>query len=119
MKYWDADRFEQILMFPGHVGAVWSCDVSYDGSMCVSVGQDRSIRIWERSDDMVFIEEERDREFEAQVEKTVILNTKQDNENAVGTKSSESVKGGEAIMEALDLVSCRLERSQSVHPNDR
>jgi U3 small nucleolar RNA-associated protein 12 len=52
-------RFEQIQFFPGHVSSVWGLDVSGDGSLCVSVGQDRSIRLWERGDDLVFIEEEK------------------------------------------------------------
>lgn len=59
VKYWDADRFEQILYLPNHISSVWGVAVSPDGSYAVSVGQDRSLRIWERTDDLVFIEEER------------------------------------------------------------
>ena len=36
--------------------------------MQVSSGQDRSMRIWRRGEDLVFIEEEREREMEAEVD---------------------------------------------------
>ena len=70
IRYWDADRFEQIQILPGHLlgSSVWGLDVSSDGSYCVSCGQDRTIRTWRRGEDLVFIEEEKDRALEAQVD---------------------------------------------------
>ena len=61
IKYWDADRFEQILFFPGHNrgSSVWALDIAPDGSFFASAGQDRSIRVWNRTEDLVFIEEEK------------------------------------------------------------
>lgn len=70
VKYWDADRFEQILNLPGHFSCVWSLDIPMDGSFCVSGSQDRSLRVWKRSEDLVFIEEEKERAFEAQADTT-------------------------------------------------
>ena len=32
-------RFEQILQLPGHRSAIWGLDVSYDGSFCLTVGE--------------------------------------------------------------------------------
>jgi WD40 repeat protein len=52
-------RFEQVLLLPGHRAAIWGLDVAPDGSFCMTVGQDRSLRVWERTDDLVFVEEER------------------------------------------------------------
>jgi WD40 repeat protein len=53
-------RFEQILLLPGHRGSVWALEVSpQDGAQVVSVGQDRTVRVWERGEDLVFVEEER------------------------------------------------------------
>ena len=68
VKYWDADRFEQILNLPGHFSCVWSLDIPMDGSFCVSASQDRSLRLWRRTEDLVFVEEEKERAFEAQAE---------------------------------------------------
>lgn len=44
MKYWDADKFEQLLELPGHQGPVWGLAVSHLGDIIVSCGGDRSIR---------------------------------------------------------------------------
>lgn len=52
-------RFEQILILPGHNGCLWGLDITSDASQLFSCGQDRSIRMWIRTDDLVFIEEER------------------------------------------------------------
>ena len=52
-------RFEQILVLPGHRGSVWSLGMSPDASRLYSCGQDRSIRLWVRTEDLVFVEEER------------------------------------------------------------
>lgn len=43
---------------------VWALDVSADGSFVLSGGHDRSLRLWRRTDEMVFLEEERERELE-------------------------------------------------------
>lgn len=68
------DRFEQVLLLPGHRGSVWGLDISGDGSQLYSSGQDRSIRTWERGEDLVFVEEERERALEAKVLHTVLYN---------------------------------------------
>jgi hypothetical protein len=39
---------------------VWGLDVTpQDGAQVYSVGQDRTVRLWERGEDLVFVEEER------------------------------------------------------------
>lgn len=37
----------------------------------VTVGQDRTIRVWERTEDMVFVDEEKERFMEAQIEASI------------------------------------------------
>ena len=129
VKYWDADRFEQILTLPGHKGPVWCLDVPKDASYCVSVGQDRSLRVWRRGEDLVFVEEEKERALEALADRVVgddgfgknkpQRNDDQDKDvvvyedamaaaTTVGTRSLDSVRGGESIMEALDVVDAEL-----------
>jgi U3 small nucleolar RNA-associated protein 12 len=105
-------RFEQILYLPGHVSCVWSLDISYDGAFCISGGQDRSLRIWERTEDMVFVEEEKERYLEAQVNKATERDIDDhiiDSTGVASSKNLESVKGGELLMEALDLVEAELD----------
>jgi len=116
VKYWDADRFEQVLSLPGHNSSVWSLSVSYDGALCISGGQDRSLRVWERGEDLVFVEEERERQLESLVAKTLEGQGKAEDDGAVGeagvthagVKTIDSVKGGELIMEALDLAEAEI-----------
>lgn len=117
LKYWDADRFEQILFLPGHKSAIWGVAVSWEGSFAVTGGQDRAIRVWERSDDLVFIEEEKERALEAQVDKAVESDSRNEGEEGqadpaagatAAARTAESVKGGEMLMDALDLVEAEL-----------
>ena len=50
-----------MLLLPGHRGSVWGMDLTQQdgGAQLYSCGQDRSVRLWERGDDLVFVEEER------------------------------------------------------------
>jgi U3 small nucleolar RNA-associated protein 12 len=64
VRYWDGDRFEQILILNGHFAEVSCLAVSRTGAFVASAGMDRQIRVWERTKDMVFLEEERERELE-------------------------------------------------------
>lgn len=121
VKYWDGDRFEQILSLPGHgsgnVSAVWACEISYDSSICVSVGQDRSLRLWQRSEDMVFVEEEKERELEAIVDNSLQQQQASaiNGEEPISSKTSESVRGGEALIAALDIVEEEIEAILAWH----
>jgi len=65
IKYWDGDRFEHVLTMEGHKGEAWALAVARDGSFFVTGGHDRSLRVWRRSEEQVFVEEEREREMDA------------------------------------------------------
>jgi U3 small nucleolar RNA-associated protein 12 len=69
VKYWDGDRFEQILTLEAHKSEVWALAVAPSGAFLVSGGHDRSLRVWRRTEEQVFLEEEREKEFDAVVEK--------------------------------------------------
>lgn len=64
VRYWDADRFEPLLVLQGHRAEVWGLDVSRDGSLLASAGRDRSVRLWARTEEQLFVEEEREAELE-------------------------------------------------------
>ncbi|CAM9454408.1 unnamed protein product [Scytosiphon promiscuus] len=76
VKYWDADHFDKILTLKGHQSEVRrgrgrhqryllsSHALSPDGSFVLSGGHDRSLRLWRRTEEMVFLEEEREKELE-------------------------------------------------------
>lgn len=57
----------------GHHSEVLSLSISKHGHFLVSSSQDQSIRIWNRTEEQVFVEEERDREMEEMLDKSLTL----------------------------------------------
>lgn len=107
VKYWDGDVFEHILTLSGHFGQVWGLAVSPDGSFVVSVSNDRSLRKWTRTQDQVFLEEERETRLETMFESELNHNKskeEQQESSSAGKKSVTTVQAGERVMDALDLV---------------
>ncbi len=111
LKYWDADRFEQILHLPGHNhnSIVWSIDISPDSSYVVSAGQDRSLRVWNRGEDLVFIEEEREKFFESKVDNMITQSSAETQDSNVLTNDFEGLKGAEKLISSIDLVEFELD----------
>ena len=110
MKYWDGDKFEQIQKLDGHQGEIWAIAVSRTGEFVVSASHDKSIRIWQQTDEQIFLEEEREKELEELYENT--LTTSLEQEEAAGEKSeavtagkqtTETLMAGERIAEALEI----------------
>jgi len=58
IKQWDADGFRLIQILSGHHDEINMGLVSYNGDMVCSVGKDKSIRLWERSEEVVVLEDE-------------------------------------------------------------
>ncbi|KAK6513742.1 hypothetical protein TWF506_008179 [Arthrobotrys conoides] len=115
LKYWDGDKFENIMKMEGHFGEVWALAVSKGRGeqIVVSAGHDRSIRIWEETDDQIFLEEEREKELEELYESNLTQSLQEtslnDNSNEepestrAGKQTMETLMDGERIIEALDL----------------
>lgn len=121
LKYWDADNFEFICEIEGQRGEVWSMTLSGDGEIVATASHDRMIRIWRRTDEPLFLDEEKDRRMEELFESKLIDNdifeaskAKKDNvgfmedatkaeSSTAGKRSMDTVKGGEALLEALQL----------------
>jgi U3 small nucleolar RNA-associated protein 12 len=83
--------------------------VARTGDFIVSASHDKSIRIWTRSDEPIFLEEEQEKELEEMYEKTLATNLEGD-EDAEGAEAVDASKqtmttltAGERIQEALDL----------------
>lgn len=115
VKFWDGDKFEQILVLNGHHGEIWGLQVSKAGNFLVTSSADRSLRIWEQTDEPVFLEEEKEKALENLFDA--------DNQNDGGGKigegsglegppessqvavraGKESLKAGERLMEAIEI----------------
>jgi U3 small nucleolar RNA-associated protein 12 len=110
IKYWDGDKFEQIQRLDGHHGEIWALAISRTGSFLVSASHDKSIRVWEQTDEQIFLEEEKERELEELYESTLAtsleLDQDKDDEAEVGAVSKQTIEtltAGERIAEALEV----------------
>ncbi|KAI0720213.1 WD40 repeat-like protein [Cerioporus squamosus] len=129
LKYWDGDKFENIQKLEGHHGEVWALAVSHHGKFVVTGSHDKSIRVWEKLDEPLFLEEERERELEALYETGIAdaLNRTDApigsgapgadpaaaadgaETTAVSKQTTETLMSGERIMEALELADNEIE----------
>lgn len=111
IRYWDGDKFEQIQRMDGHHGEVWAIALSHSGQFLVSAGHDKSIRVWNETDEQIFLEEEREKELEELYESTLTTSLERDadagDENgevgAASKQTTETLMAGERITEALEL----------------
>ncbi|KAK3939138.1 WD domain-protein [Diplogelasinospora grovesii] len=111
IKYWDADKFEQIQRIDGHHGEIWAIAVAHSGQFLVSASHDKSMRVWEETDEQIFLEEEREKEIEELYESTLTTSLEQDPDAedadrevaAASKQTTETLMAGERIAEALEL----------------
>lgn len=121
LKTWDGDKFEQIQKLEGHHGEIWAMAVSRTGEFIVTASHDKSIRVWEIGDDLVFLEEEREKELEEMHESALARNLdrdfqdedRQQEEVAAASKQTiATLTHGEKVMEALELCMADLQLMQ-------
>ncbi|KAI5466279.1 WD40-repeat-containing domain protein [Mariannaea sp. PMI_226] len=111
IRYWDADKFEQIQRLNGHHGEVWAIAVSHTGNFIASAGHDKSIRVWDETEEQIFLEEEREKEIEELYESTLTTSLERDPDAqdesgevaAASKQTTETLMAGERIAEALEM----------------
>ena len=108
IKYWDGDKFEQIQRLDSHHDEVWALAVSRGGNFLVSASHDKSIRVWDQTDEQIFLEEEKEKEMEELYESTLMTSLEQNEDKdeevgAPGKQTVQTVMAGEKIAEALEL----------------
>lgn len=108
IKQWDADSFEKIITLTGHVGEAYSLTVSPNGMFVVSCGSDRTIRMYQRTDEPLVLEDEREMEREEAENRT--LATGKDSTapglpglNLPSKKTVGAEKAAESILECLEI----------------
>ncbi|CAG9855714.1 unnamed protein product [Phyllotreta striolata] len=106
VKEWDGDSFEKIITLQGHVGEARALAVSPNGQFVVSCGADRVLRLYEKSDQILVLEDEQEEEREQQEElatgeQTVIPG--QPGLNLPSKKTIGSEKAAESILECLEI----------------
>ncbi|VVT58486.1 uncharacterized protein SAPINGB_P006233 [Magnusiomyces paraingens] len=129
VKYWDGDNFQQLQALAGHHGEVWALAVAHSGDFVVTGSHDKSIRVWHRTDEQLFLVEERDRELEEQHEQALTAqydadaeeaeragDNEDEEESSVARASKttiETLKAGERLLESLDLAAADMVRDEN------
>mmetsp|Transcript_36995 Transcript_36995/g.60393 ORF Transcript_36995/g.60393 Transcript_36995/m.60393 type:complete len:541 (-) Transcript_36995:50-1672(-) len=129
VRFWDGDRFQQILLLRGHASEVNCLAVSSNGAFVLSGGMDRQVRVWERTKDIVFPDEEKERELEEMFDKVdgsrreentadALMAAQKDGEEGLDADDEDnekpqseaavkqsvlSVSSGDRIMEAIEM----------------
>jgi U3 small nucleolar RNA-associated protein 12 len=127
VKFWDADIRECVMIFNHHHAEVLALAVSRDGETMCSGSRDRSIRVYVRGDEPVFLEEQRqlalEKDLDAQEMKSfesgaVMGDTKQIESARVSRLTKDTVDACERLVEMIELLEHedkrRLEHAVSV-----
>lgn len=106
VKQWDGDSYNKILTLQGHVGEAWNLAVSPNGQFVVSCGADKVLRLYEKTDQPLVLQDEEEEEREHQDglatgEQTVVAG--HPGLNLPSKKTIGSEKSAESIMECLEV----------------
>lgn len=120
IKYWDAEKFVELQKLTGHLGEIWALGINKNGSVLVTVSKDRSVRLWRMGEEMLFPEEEREREMEEQFERSMVEENphereENDEKGRASTKTLSSMKAGERIMECLEAADIERRKWDEYH----
>ncbi|XP_016840721.1 WD repeat-containing protein 3 [Nasonia vitripennis] len=120
VKEWDADNFQKIVTLQGHTGQAYNCAVSPNGVYAASCGSDKVIRIYEKSSEILVLEDEAEEEREKQENELVTGETTavqgQKNQILPTRKTVNSEKAAELILECLDICKAYKEECSTVVP---
>ncbi|KAK3871412.1 hypothetical protein Pcinc_023437 [Petrolisthes cinctipes] len=125
IKQWDADNFQRIVTLQGHTGIVRCLAVCPKGAWVVTGGQDRSIRLWERTQEPLVLEEEREEERTKEEDEAGATATQRP--VVAGEEGSQAVrpsitthhteKAADMILEALSVYREQLEAGPKAKPH--
>lgn len=110
VKHWDADVFERVLTLQGHRGECYNMSVSGNGYYIVSCGQDNVIRLYEKTEEPLVLEDEREEERTQEDEKELATG---EETNVYGgpsvlalptKKTISSEKAAELLLECLNVI---------------
>ncbi|CAD2100082.1 U3 small nucleolar RNA-associated protein 12, putative [Plasmodium vinckei brucechwatti] len=112
IKMWDAIKFQCICTIDGKFGILTSLTISLDDNFFIASGSHKSIRCWKRGDDLIFLEEEREKELNLEIEKEATRNDlsypssieKNVILNKATVKTIEAIKSSEKLIEYLDII---------------
>ena len=105
-----------IQKLDGHHGEVWALAVSHRGEFVITGSHDKSLRVWEKTEEPLFLEEEREREIEKMYDDNMANDLNRADGAGVGGEegdeleaeavqktTAETLMAGERIMDALEV----------------
>lgn len=108
IKQWDGDSFVKIITLSGHIGEAYSLAVDTSGHHLVTCGSDRVIRLFERTQETIVLQDIQEEEREELENKT--LATGEDttipglpNLKLASKKTVGAEKAAESILECLEV----------------
>lgn len=126
VKQWDADNFQRIITLEGHTGIIRCLAICPKGAWVVTGGQDHSLRLWQRTNEPLILEDEREEERRREEEEKG-GNLATQRPLVVGENSSQAVRPSttthhteravDMIIEALIIYREQLEGGPSVIPH--
>lgn len=115
VKYWTMSGFELLQKLEGHQRDVWGMEVAGQEArfghpaecLLVTTGHDRSIRVWQQTDEQVFIEEARERQMEEAIESSMIEDPAGESKAGMeagraSLRTAASMKAGERLYEFIE-----------------
>eukprot|EP00834_Sanchytrium_tribonematis_P007820 NODE_778_length_3941_cov_1.171525.p1 type:complete len:807 gc:universal NODE_778_length_3941_cov_1.171525:913-3333(+) len=99
INYWDAQSYKVVQRFKCHRGDVTSMAAANHGDWFVSVGKDRLITFWNRTEDEVFLQEELDKELDERVEKELTMTAC----DGKADRSTAAIKAGERLLNSIEM----------------
>ncbi|CAI4226583.1 unnamed protein product [Auanema sp. JU1783] len=110
VKQWDATKLQRVQVLDRHLGPVRALAQSETGSLLFSASNDKSIRCWELTEEIIVLEEEEELEREKEYEEKLLdeddVVPGENNEAEAGlatTKNAQSIISTENILEAVDI----------------
>lgn len=108
VKQWDADNFEKVATVVKHIGEALTLAVSPNGELVVSSGTDRVLRLCEKTEEVIVLQDAQETEREEQENRQLATSEETSiatvpNLKLASKKTIGSEKGAESILEALDI----------------
>lgn len=108
IKQWDGDSFVKIISVPGHIGEAYAMSVDRSGHYLVTCGSDRVMRLFERTREMIVLQDVQEEEREQIESRTLATGDDTSipglpNLKLASKKTVGSEKAAESILECLEV----------------
>ena len=117
VKYWTDDQYSLLQKLEGHKKEIWAMALSPRANLLVTVSSDRSIRTWNRTEDQLFLEEERENQMEEMLEASMLSGNAHDESadkseevGVASKKSLDTLRATEKLADAIDAADEELEK---------